>query len=126
MSSANFGLDNLIAIVDKNELQATGSCRARMKTEPLNEKWRSFGWHVIEIDGHDMEQIFGALDAARSHEGNPSAIIAHTVKGKGFPFAEGVAGFHNGLLTSAQYDEALAAIEEEIESLAREGGGVPC
>jgi len=121
MSSANFRLDNLIAIVDRNGLQATGPCRARMNTEPLAEKWRAFGWHVIVIDGHDMEQIFEALENARAHTGRPVVIIAHTVKGKGFSFAEGVAGFHNGLLTSAQYDEALATIESEIDSLFREG-----
>lgn len=122
MSGASFHLDNLIAIVDKNGLQATGSCRERLDTEPLQEKWRSFGWHVNEIDGHDMEQIFDALDDACVHKGSPSVIIARTVKGKGFTFAEGVAGFHNGMITPAQYDEALAAIEKEIDSLSRKGG----
>jgi len=122
MSSASFCLDNLIAIVDKNGLQATGSCRQRLNSEPLPDKWRSFGWCVIEIDGHDMAEIFDALDNARAHKGSPCVIIANTVKGKGFAFAEGVAGFHNGLLTPAQYDEALAAIEKEIRLLTREGG----
>jgi len=124
MSSANFRLDNLIAIVDQNGLQATGPSHARMRTEPLPEKWRAFGWHVIEIDGHDMGQIIEALRKAREHKGNPIAIIAHTVKGKGFPFAEGVASFHNGMLSSAQYDEAIASIEREIDSLIREGANV--
>jgi len=124
MSGGNFHLDNLIAIVDKNELQATGACTQRFNIDPLPDKWRSFGWHVIEINGHDMAQIFIALDEARAHEGNPCVIIAGTVKGKGFPFAEGVAGFHNGLLTSEQYDEALAIIEKEIDALTREGGNL--
>lgn len=122
MSSASFRLDNLIAIVDKNELQATGACNQRLHIEPLPPKWQSFGWHVIEINGHDMTQIHDALDKARAHKGSPCVIIAHTVKGKGFAFAEGVVGFHNGQLSMAQYEEALAIIEKEIQALTQEGG----
>lgn len=124
MSSANFRLDNLIAIVDKNCLQATGACKDRFNTDPLPDKWRAFGWRVIEIDGHDMEQIFAALDSARAHKGSPIVIIAHTVKGKGFEFAEGVASFHNGMLTPEQYDAALKAIDARLKALGCETEGV--
>lgn len=122
MASVNFALDHVTAIVDWNGLQATGPCDERFRMGSLPEKWRAFGWHVIEIDGHDMERIFAALDEARGHRQGPSVIIARTVKGKGFSFAEGVAGFHNGMLTQTQYAQALASMDQELDALTREGG----
>ena len=107
MAAGIYHADNLVAIVDQNGLQATGAVRDRFDTNPLPEKWRAFGWNVIEIDGHDMEQILTALDGADEVKGRPTVIIAHTVKGKGISFAENVVSFHNGILSQQQYDQAL-------------------
>ena len=118
MAASNFKVDNLLAIVDKNDLQATGPCSERFDIDPIPDKWKTFGWHVIEIDGHNMEEIFDAIDEAATVKGKPSVIIAQTVKGKGFSFAENVVGFHNGSLTKEQYAQALKEIDEVLEELA--------
>jgi transketolase len=100
-------IDNLVAIIDQNCLGAMGCIAERMSTSPLAEKWSAFGWNVIEIDGHNMEEIIKALDTAETIKGKPTAIIAHTVKGKGFSFAENNPGFHNGAMSQAQYELGL-------------------
>ena len=108
MAAKAFGLDNLVAIVDKNGKQARGKVVDRFDLGSISDKWRAFGWNVIEIDGHNMEEIVNALHAADSVKGVPTAIIAHTVKGKGLDYAEAhVAGFHNAALTQEQYDAAM-------------------
>lgn len=111
MSASNFNLDNLCAIIDKNRLQIDGWVEDVMNIDPLAEKYRAFGWHVIEIDGHNMQQILDAFDEARSVETMPSVIIANTVKGKGVPFMEDQAGWH-GVPTKGrdQLQQALDAI----------------
>jgi transketolase len=105
--------DRLIGILDQNGLQAMGCVSERMDTNPLPEKWRSFGWNVIEIDGHDMEQILDALDRADRYNGRPTVIIAHTVKGKGISFAENVVSYHNGVLTEETYRRAIEELSCE-------------
>lgn len=100
----------LCAIVDMNGLQAQGFTKDRLDSSSVPDKWRAFGWNVIEIDGHDMEQIVGALDEAELCADRPTAIIAHTVKGKGISFAENRTEFHNTALTQEQYDRALAEL----------------
>ena len=107
MSSSAKKLDNLCAIIDNNGLQAMGRTQDRLASEPIADKWRAFGWNVIEIDGHDMEQILTALDDAENCNDKPTAIVAHTVKGKGISFAENQVGFHNRALTQEEYDAAL-------------------
>lgn len=107
MSSGAKKLDNLCAIIDNNGLQATGVIADRLPNEPIADKWRAFGWNVIEIDGHNMEEILEALDKAEEFKGKPTAIVAHTVKGKGISFAENQVGFHNRALTKEEYDKAL-------------------
>lgn len=107
MFAAARKIDNLVAIVDQNGLQAMGAVADRMNSNPLPDKWRAFGWHVIEIDGHNVEAIVAALDEAETIKGRPTAIIAHTVKGKGFSFAENNVAFHNGMMTQAQYELGL-------------------
>ena len=117
MSASNFKLDNLVGIVDQNCLQATGSITERFNTNPLPEKWAGFGWNVIEIDGHNVEEILSALDEADTVKGKPTVIIAHTIKGKGISFAENVVGFHNGALTKEQYEQALKELDENLAAL---------
>lgn len=111
MAAANFKLDNLVAIVDYNKIQATDTVVKRFNTNPMGSKWAAFGWHVIEIDGHDMPAVCGALDQTAAIKGQPTAIIAHTIKGKGVPFAENTAAFHNGILNHEQYQLAISLLE---------------
>ena len=94
MCASHYKLDNLTAIVDRNDLQIDGPTEEVMRLEPLVDKWQAFGWHTIEIDGHDMSQILKALDEAEKVKGQPTVLIAHTLKGKKVSFAEGVVGYH--------------------------------
>ena len=119
MAAVNFKLDNLVGIVDRNRLQATGSVEERFNTNPLAEKWSGFGWHVIEIDGHDVDALLAAYDEASRTAEKPTVIIANTVKGKGVSFAEGQAAFHNSALTKEQYCAALAELEDALASLSQ-------
>ena len=107
MSSGAKKLNNLCAIIDNNGLQAMGRISDRLPNEHIADKWRAFGWNVIEIDGHNMEEILAALDAAEECKDKPTAIVAHTVKGKGISFAEDNPGYHNKALTQEEYDKAL-------------------
>jgi len=94
MEAGHFKLDNLIGIVDRNRLQIDGWVKDVMNVEPLEEKYRSFGWEVVTINGHDMKQVVEALEKAKTGTGKPTVIIADTVKGKGVSFMEDVAGWH--------------------------------
>lgn len=107
MAARAFRADNLTAIVDRNGLQANGKTKDRYDTGDVIAKFLSFGWHVIEIDGHDMREILSALDQADKVKGVPTVIVANTVKGKGVSFAENVVGYHNGMLTEDTYRQAL-------------------
>lgn len=112
MAACVYKADNMCAIIDCNGMQATDSIDKVFPILDIKEKWSAFGWHVIEIDGHDVEQILNALDQAKQVKGKPTAIIAHTVKGKGFPFAEGKAKYHNSSMTEEEYKQALEAIKQ--------------
>ena len=114
MFAASKKIDNLVAIVDQNGLQAMGAVCDRMNSNPLPDKWSGFGWHIINIDGHNIEAIAAALDEAETVKGRPTVIIAHTVKGKGISFAENNVAFHNGAMTQAQYDLALRETEAAL------------
>lgn len=114
MSAANFRLDNLRVIIDRNGLQATGKTEERFKLGSIDKKLQSFGFEVLKIDGHDMEQIIHAFEQADAVTGKPVAIIAETIKGKGIPFAENVAGYHNGALTQEEYEAALEALDKGV------------
>ncbi len=112
MAAAFHKLDNLVAIFDKNLVQATGTIVERYDTNPHAEKWKAFGWHVVEIDGHDIKQIADALDEAGQVKGKPLMIVAHTIKSKGVPFAEGKAAFHHGIMTQEQFETARRLFED--------------
>jgi transketolase len=107
MSASHYHLDNLCAILDRNSLQIDGSTEEVMSIEPIAEKWASFGWHVLSIDGHNMADIIRALDNAESLKGAPTIIIANTTKGKGVSFMENMCEFHGKPLTRDQLCEAL-------------------
>ncbi len=112
MAGGFYKANNLCAIIDNNGLQCVGPIEQRMNSNPIGAKWEAFGWNVIEINGHDMEQILTALDAAEACTEKPTAIIAHTVKGKGISFAENVPSCHNVALTQEQYDQALEELSK--------------
>ena len=107
MAANKYHLDNLCACVDVNGLQIDGATKDVMPTEPLDKKFEAFGWHVIQIDGHDFAQIEAAYQEAAATKGQPTMILAHTIKGKGASFAENVPGFHNGVLTKELYDQVM-------------------
>ncbi|MBM7583404.1 transketolase [Caldicoprobacter guelmensis] len=115
MAASHYKVDNLVAFVDKNGVQATGPVEERLNSNPLAPKWSAFGWHVIEIDGHSIKEILEALKEANNIKGRPTVIIAHTVKGKGFSFAEHNAAFHNGILTEEQYLIAKRELEKLMQ-----------
>lgn len=111
LGAAHYKLDNLTAFLDRNGLMTNGSTDVRYSSSPLPEKWAAFGWHVQEIDGHDIPAILAAIDHAQLVKGKPHMIVCRTIKGKGIPCAEGRAEFHNGILTQVQYDAALQALQ---------------
>ena len=109
MEAGHHKLDNLIAIIDYNRLQIDGWVRDVMNVDPLEEKYRAFGWEVLSIDGHDMKQVVEALEKAKAGMGKPVVIIASTVKGKGVSFIENVAGWHG---KSPNYEELMKGLAE--------------
>jgi transketolase len=117
MAAAAYKADNLIGIIDFNHLQATGPTREILDIPEIARKWESFGWEVLKIDGHDIGQILGALEKAKRVVGRPTVIIAETVKGKGFSFAEHNAAFHNGILTEELYSQGLKDLQALLAAL---------
>ncbi|MEI6831566.1 MAG: transketolase [Candidatus Omnitrophota bacterium] len=112
MAASHFKSDNLCAILDFNGCQIDGKCEDIMGVQPLSAKWLAFGWNVIEIDGHNMQQILSAYNQARAVKGKPTIIIAHTIKGKGVSFMEGVVGFHGRAPTQEEAKQALRELAE--------------
>ncbi|MDQ7790045.1 MAG: transketolase [Clostridia bacterium] len=112
MAAAHYGLDNVTAFVDFNGLQIDGPVTEVMSPLPIADKWLAFGWHVIEIDGHDIEQVFRAIEESRTVEGRPTAVIANTIKGKGVSFMESVVDWHGVAPKEEQRNQALAELTE--------------
>jgi transketolase len=110
LAAAHYQLDNLVAILDHNTLQITGPTRDVMSTEPLDEKWRAFGWTVRMVDGHDYAALTKALTDP-PEPGKPTFIIANTTKGKGVSFMENVAKWHHGVPNEAERKQALAELD---------------
>lgn len=111
MAGAHFGCSNICAILDSNGCQIDGRCEDIMGLEPLAAKWQAFGWHTIEINGHDMKQILAAYEEAKTIKDKPTIIIARTVKGKGVSFMEGVVDFHGKAPTQEEAQRALKELE---------------
>jgi transketolase len=111
MLASHYRLDNVTAFVDKNGLQIDGPTEKIMSSEPLVDKWRAFGWNVIEINGHDIREIITACERAKQVKGKPTMIIATTIKGKGVSFMEGSLMFHG----KSPSDEELEKGLEELE-----------
>lgn len=110
MFAGNKGLDNLVAIIDHNKLQLVGPVAQIMPLEPYTDKWRAFGWSVIEVDGHDFEQLLAGFHRAQDTMGVPTVIVAHTVKGKGVSFMEGQVRWHSRATTEDEFLQAMREI----------------
>lgn len=109
MSASSQGLSGLTAVVDRNHLQITGDTESVVELEPLDERWRAFGWTVREVDGHDQDQLRAALVAA-PEAGRPTVVLARTVKGRGLPYVEGKVVSHFARLGERERRRALAAV----------------
>ena len=114
MTAAKFKLSNLTAILDYNDVQLDGFVHDVMPLQPLADKWRSFNWEVLEINGHDVRQVVEALDMADEIHHAPTMIIAHTTKGKGVSYMENRSCWHGRAPTKAEYEQALSEIMEEV------------
>jgi len=110
MSAAAHKLDNLVAIFDYNKFQLDGSIEEILNWAPIREKWEAFGWHVIEIDGHDIAQILDAYAQAQMVTGKPVCILAHTIKGKGVSFMENNNDWHGKAPNAEEREKALAEL----------------
>ncbi|MEZ3468237.1 MAG: transketolase [Schaedlerella sp.] len=112
MAAGHYKLDNLCATVDLNRLQISGTTEEVMDSASLADKFRDFGWNVIEVkDGNDCKELTQAYEKAAAYKGKPSVVIAHTVKGKGISFMEDQASWHHGVMTEEQYQQAVQELE---------------
>ncbi|MQY76115.1 MAG: transketolase [Spirochaeta sp.] len=118
-AASHHGLDNLLAIIDRNGLQIGGRTADIMSYEPLAERWRSFGWNVREVDGHNLKSLVEAISAIPFEEGKPSLIIANTIKSKGLSFAEDKANYHYWKATTEEIEQA----EKDLAEIERRLGG---
>ncbi|MGE5329941.1 MAG: transketolase [Deltaproteobacteria bacterium] len=114
MSAAHYSLDNLTAFLDHNGLQIDGPITKVMSPEPVDEKFRSFGWNIINVDGHNFEQLISAIDEAKKIKDKPTIIICKTIKGKCISFMECVAGWHGKAPNEEQYKQAIAELESQL------------
>lgn len=112
MAAAHFKLDNLCGIVDYNHFQIDGRTDDIMNLEPLNKKWESFGWHVVQCDGHNVQELLDGFGEAKTVKKKPTILIAHTVKGKGISFMEHVVDFHGRAPTEKEKEIGLKELEE--------------
>lgn len=117
MAAAHYKLDNLVGIIDRNGLQITGKTSDVMSNEPLDEKWRSFGWEVVEVNGNDLAELVAVLSDVPRVKNKPTLVLANTVKGKGVSFAENVPSWHHHVPTKEEYELAIAELSKQLEVL---------
>jgi transketolase len=108
-------LDNICAIVDCNGIQLDGTLEEIKSMNPIDEKWRSFGWHVLSVDGHDVRALYDAYKAAAAHKGQPTVILAHTIKGKGISFMENQAKWHGTAPNDDEFEAAMAELTQGVQ-----------
>lgn len=114
LSASHYKLDNLCAIVDKNNLQITAPTAEVCNTDPLDKKFESFGWAVRDVDGNDIDALLAIFSQLPFEKGKPSAIIAHTIKGKGVSFMENNLKWHHGVPSKEQYEQAIQELDHAI------------
>lgn len=112
MAASHYKLDNLVAIIDRNKLQISGSTENVMGLEPLEDKWKAFGWNVVAVNGNDVEELCEAFSNANKTKGKPTLIMAYTIKGKGVSFIENKADWHHHVPTEQQLKQALTELDE--------------
>ena len=117
MTAAHYKLDSVCAIIDCNKLQIDGFCCEIKDMGPYMHKWKDFGWHPIETDGHDPEKLMDALDEAEKFKGMPTVIVAHTVKGKGVSFIENKVEWHGIAPKKEEYEKAVKELDEGLSKL---------
>ncbi|MGQ9586104.1 MAG: transketolase [Anaerolineae bacterium] len=110
MTAAHLKLDSLTAVVDRNRLSLDGRTEELNALEPLAERWRAFGWHVVEVDGHNVSEIYRGIQEAHATRGCPTVLLAHTIKGKGISFMEDTHQFHYAVLSTEQLEAARAEL----------------
>ncbi|CAN7385681.1 transketolase [Paenibacillus sp. LjRoot153] len=115
MAGAHYKLDNLIAIIDRNRLQISGSTEEVMGLDPLEDKWTAFGWNVVSIDGNNMQALVESFEAVPATVGKPTLVMANTVKGKGVSFAENVPHWHHHVPSELELGRALAELTASLE-----------
>jgi transketolase len=118
MAASHYDLDNLTAIIDCNTLQITGHTHEVMSNEPLEDKWRAFGWAVTRVNGHDLCALTAALEQP-VETGKPTAVIADTIKGRGISFMENSGAWHHKVPTDDEYRQAISELEQQIQSLSQ-------
>lgn len=107
MTAAQYNLDNVVAFIDDNNLQIDGNCTNVMNVQSIADKFKAFNWHVIEIDGHNYDEIISSLAEAKTIKGKPTAIVAKTIKGKGVSFMENQAGWHGKAPSKEEFEKAM-------------------
>jgi len=112
MAAPNFNLDNLYVIIDKNNFQQTGSNKEIMNVANLKDKWSNFGWHTVELDGHNVKDLCNFFQESKNIK-KPKAIIANTIKGKGFSFSENNNDWHHSILSKSFYEKAIKELKKE-------------
>lgn len=117
MFASHYRLDNLCAMVDLNGLQIDGSTKEVMNSEPLDEKFRAFGWNVIDVDAHDFDSIENGFNAAKSFKGAPSVLICRSIKGKGVSFMENQVNWHGSAPKVEQYEKAMSELDELYKTI---------
>ena len=123
MAGNQYKLDNLVAIIDRNRLQISGTTEEVMSLESMRDRWTAFGWDVLEMNGDEMEDIIRTFHSIDYTNKKPHLLISHTTKGKGVSYMEGIAKWHHGVPTAEQYEEAVREISERIEKLEKENNG---
>jgi len=116
MAASAYKLGNLVGVVDRNGIQSSGRTADVFDIPKLEDKWRSFGWNVLTIDGHDVQQILNAFESAKRIADRPTVIIADTIKGKGISYAENSVAFHNASLTEEQMEIAMRELKSARKS----------
>jgi len=116
MTTSHYNLTNICAIIDRNRFQSQGDVDCLKSVEPLSEKWRSFGWKVYQVDGHNINQLCNALDCLDGNNKKPLVIIANTIKGRGVRFLENTFKYHNYSLTREEYGQAMKEIQAQIKA----------
>ena len=120
MSSSHYRLDNLCAVVDRNRLQISGSTEDVMHHDDLEARFAAFGWHVIQVDGHDYEALDAAFETAKCTKGRPTVLIANTIKGYGSAIMENKAGWHHHLPSQEEYEQIIADLAAGKEAALHE------